>query len=89
MNYISKDQVINILKKLEIDTFGNNEAQDVLDAAIMQIFKIKSLEGMQLATSILIDEREKYRLTDEMIFNAVVSMEDSKKYRISCEVKTE
>lgn len=86
MNFIFKEDVIDTLQKLIAENYGNIDALMILDEAITRIKKLTEFEQQHLACSILFAERERLKLTDEMIYNFEVEMKSGKKYKISCEV---
>lgn len=86
MNFIFKEEVIDTLRKLEVENYGNIGVAMILNEAMTRIEKLTEFEQNHLACSILFAERERLKLTDDMIYNFEVEMKSGKKYKISCEV---
>ena len=86
MNFIFKEEVIDTLRKLEVENYGNIGAIMILNEAMTRIEKLNEFEHQHLACSILFAERERLKLNDDMIYNFEVEMKNGKKYKISCEV---
>lgn len=84
--FVDREEVLKTLRKLEDENYGNIDASRILNEAILRIMKITNFEYKHLACSILFAERERLKLTDEMIYNFEVEMKSGKKYKISCEV---
>lgn len=88
--FVDREDVLNTLRKLVAENRNNMAAsiiyKEVINEAIDRIMEIKNFEYQHLACSILFAERERLKLTDDMIYNFEVEMKSGKKYKISCEV---
>lgn len=86
MYFVDREEVLQTLRKLEAENYGNIGAAMILNEAITKVMEITNFEYKHLACSILFAERERLKLTDEMIYNFEVEMKSGKRYKISCEV---
>lgn len=88
--FVDREDVLNTLRKLEAEHRNNMAAsiiyREVINEAIDKIMENTNFEYQRLACSILFAERERLKLTDDMIYNFEVEMKSGKKYKISCEV---
>lgn len=89
MYFVDREDVLQTLRKLKAEHCNMAESiiyREVINEAIDRIMEIPNFEYKHLACSILFAERERLKLTDEMIYNFEVEMKSGKRYKISCEV---